>query len=252
MNTTKNKKILVVDDEMHLREIVAFDLEEAGFVVEQAESGKAAIASIKSNVYDLVISDVRMPHGNGVELLNWVKEYNPLAPSFIFMTAFADISSDEALHLGAEAFLNKPIDMERMLESVGEAIVNRLDRWQVPLSDLGGLYKLQVNAEIQLVGDSLPRVVLGGGGLFFEMDDNFPSSLEIVQFELEHEGMLLKGEGRVRWVRHEATRRFSSGIGLEFLYLSDDCRPKFLRFLQENKPQAYIPLGGIDKGPVTF
>lgn len=247
MNTSKSKRILVVDDEIHLREIVVFDLEEAGFVVEQANSGKAAIASIKSNAYDLVISDVRMPQGSGVELLSWVKELNPLEPSFIFMTAFADISSDEALHLGAEAFLNKPIDMERMMESVGEAIVSRLDRWKVPMSDIGGLRKLQVGVESSLLGDSVPRIVLGGGGLFFEMEDNFPSSLEIVQFELEHEGMMLKGEGRVRWVRHEPTARFSSGIGLEFLYLSDDCRSNFLQYLQANRPQAYIPLGGIEK-----
>jgi len=242
MITATGKKVLVVDDEIYLREIVAFDLKEAGYDVEQAENGQAAIKAIKESSYDLVISDVRMPNGTGVELLGWVKEWNPLFPSFIFMTAFSDISSEEALALGAEAFLNKPFELDLMIDAVKEAVVNRMDRWSRPWSGESSSFRLlTAQPHIPLLSDPIPNIVLGGGGMFLELDGNFPSSLEIVGFSFEHDGVLLEGEGRVRWVRHESTPQLPSGIGLEFLYLSEASRAAFLKYLQTARPSAYIP-----------
>lgn len=244
MTAAQKAKILVVDDELHMREIVVFDLQEAGYSVDQAESGEAAIKAVRAQTYDLVISDVRMPAGSGVDLLGWVKDFNPLSPGFIFMTAFADISSEEALSLGAEAFMNKPLEMDRVMEAVSEAVVHRLERWRTPLSDGGeALQLLKVDPLMSVAGEDQPKIVLGGGGMFMEMSGNFPSALEIVRFEVEVDGAPFVGEGRVRWVRHEASTRSDAGIGIEFLYLEDQSRKAFLNWLAVNKPKAYIPLG---------
>src|SRR5690349_16439718 len=66
-------KILVVDDEEDLRDIVAFDLDRVGYAVVQAGCGKDAAALLERETVDLVLSDVRMPNGNGLSLLATVR-----------------------------------------------------------------------------------------------------------------------------------------------------------------------------------
>ncbi len=234
------RRVLVVDDEEHMRGIVAFDLEEAGYHVEQAESGQAAMQRLKDSTYDLVVSDVRMPHGNGLELLRWIKSADPLLPGFIFMTAFSDLSAEEALAQGAEAFLTKPLDHASLLEAVAEGAIHRINRWTTPPERAEGLRCLSFD-ETPLTSSRPPRTRLGGGGMFIEMDNDFPSSHEIVGLNLDHEGLKIEGHGRVRWVRHEPSPGRSAGIGVEFVHLAPESRSRFLAHLRSKAPVAYVP-----------
>lgn len=239
MSSPTGKRILVVDDEIFIREIVAFDLEVAGHRVMHAESGRAAMEVLKAEPLDLVISDVRMPGGTGVELLAALKEWNPETPSFVFMTAFADISAGEALDKGAEAFLTKPLDRNLMMDAIQGPLAGRPARWAVPIDD-AGLRLITASCGTGFDFASPPKVVLGSGGAFVEMHGDFPESLEVVRFLI---GPELAGVGRVRWVRHEATPDRPPGIGLEFLYLTDEARPKYLEFMRRQRPKAFVPLG---------
>lgn len=115
-------RILVVDDEHNLRITIAANLELEGFEVVEAESGEAALGLVKEQHFDLVLSDVRMPGMNGVELFRSVHELKPDLP-VILMTAFAlEGLVQEALREGAFTLLPKPFAIEHLVAALSSAV----------------------------------------------------------------------------------------------------------------------------------
>jgi CheY-like chemotaxis protein len=110
------KSVLVVDDEIDLRDIVALELEYIGARVIKAENIERARDLIKSEFFDLVISDIQMPGGTGIELLKFIKAQKSQNLPVILFTGFADITPEEAFDKGAEALINKPFSLEEILE----------------------------------------------------------------------------------------------------------------------------------------
>ena len=105
---TAQLHILIVDDE-ELNLILLSDmLDETGnYKIDAAPNGKVAWNMVQENCYDLIITDIRMPEMDGIELLRLVKEFNPSIP-IIVVTAFASIKTAvEALQNGAANFLKK-------------------------------------------------------------------------------------------------------------------------------------------------
>ncbi|MBI5117821.1 sigma-54-dependent Fis family transcriptional regulator [Candidatus Poribacteria bacterium] len=107
-------KILVVDDEAKMRRVLQMFFEEDGSVVDLAENGEEALQKITSSRPDLIICDMRMPKMNGLELLRHAKtEYRELP--VIIMTAYGEVKTAvEAMKLGAENYVTKPLDMEEL------------------------------------------------------------------------------------------------------------------------------------------
>src|ERR1044072_3082947 len=101
------EKILVVDDERSMRELLELVLKRNGYSVHTAENGTRALDLVRQNVYDLMISDVKMPDINGIDLLQRVKEISP-ETQVIMITAFATVdTARRAWKLGAEDLLIK-------------------------------------------------------------------------------------------------------------------------------------------------
>jgi len=101
-------KILIIDDEPHMRRILTLILEEAGHMVEQASGLTPAIEKISSTQYDLVISDKKMPDGDGFDVLKYCRE-NELALPVVILTAMATVElAVEAMQAGAFDFISKP------------------------------------------------------------------------------------------------------------------------------------------------
>lgn len=109
------KNVLVVDDELELRSAVVFDLERRGCTIFEAACGADAIKIVEKNQIDIIVSDVRMPNGDGIELLKRIRETHPNLPIVLLATGFADLSESEALNLGAYALIEKPFDRQKML-----------------------------------------------------------------------------------------------------------------------------------------
>ncbi len=111
------KKILVVDDNDIFREALKTGLEDAGYEVKPAIGGKVAQHLISLQDFDLVIADIRMEEGNGIELLHFIKRSKPIP--VILMTGFAELTeTKEAYDLGADEFIPKPFKREELLEAV--------------------------------------------------------------------------------------------------------------------------------------
>lgn len=114
-------RILVVDDEHNLRLTIAANLELEGFDVVEAENAEVALDLIKQQRFDLVLSDVRMPGMNGVDLFRHIHELQPDLP-VILMTAFAlEGLVQEALREGAFTLLPKPFDVEHLVSALSSA-----------------------------------------------------------------------------------------------------------------------------------
>jgi DNA-binding NtrC family response regulator len=116
------KRILVVEDDPGLRFTVTDTLEEAGFSVRAADNGKEAILLLEAEAFDVVLTDLRLPGKDGLEVLREAREKNP-PPSVITMTGYGSIESAvAAMKLGAEDYLTKPFSMEELLLLLGKVL----------------------------------------------------------------------------------------------------------------------------------
>jgi DNA-binding NtrC family response regulator len=115
-------KLLIVDDELGMRQFLTHLFQREGHDVRVATSGQEALDLLRSEPADLIISDVRMPDISGIDLLRAVREFVP-SVEVIMMTAFANVdTAREAFLLGAYDFVQKPFDNELLKEVVARAL----------------------------------------------------------------------------------------------------------------------------------
>jgi len=118
-------RILVVDDEASARSGLEKLLRQEGFEVESADGGAAALALRDERTFDVVVTDLKMPGMDGVDLMKRLKELDRDLP-VIVVTAFSDVSSAvNAMRAGAEDYLTKPVDFEALILAVDRAIERR-------------------------------------------------------------------------------------------------------------------------------
>ena len=118
-------RILVVDDERSMRELLAIVLRREGYEVLLAENGRSAVDMLERETVDLLISDIKMPDLSGVEVLRAAKRIDPDILG-IMITAFASTDTAvEAMRLGACDYLSKPFDIDLLKMKVREKIENR-------------------------------------------------------------------------------------------------------------------------------
>ena len=134
-------RVLVVDDERSMRDLLAIMLRQAGHDVTVAEGGEQAIEAFKSEAYDLVITDLRMRKVDGLAVLRAAKEISPQTVVLV-ITAFASTETAvEAMKLGAYDYITKPFKMDE----VRLIIANALERKR--LQDENTALKRQLRRE---------------------------------------------------------------------------------------------------------
>jgi len=112
MNKNKRDKILIVDDEEAVRELLALNLSDL-YDADTADSVKEAVKKIELSKYALVITDMKMPGGNGLDLIKLIKEKSP-ETIVIAITGFSSVEDAiSALKLGAEEYVLKPLDFDK-------------------------------------------------------------------------------------------------------------------------------------------
>jgi DNA-binding NtrC family response regulator len=119
------RRVLVVDDDPLVRETVEELLEDRGMRAKVVGDGAAALAAAEAEEFDVVLSDIRMPGRDGMEILPELRELRPATP-VILMTGFASIDSAvEAMRAGAFDYLTKPFKSDAMLAALERAFVFR-------------------------------------------------------------------------------------------------------------------------------
>jgi two-component system response regulator HydG len=118
-------KLLVVDDQRNMRTTLAMMLRGAGHEVDEAENGEAAVDRLSSEVYDLVLTDLKMGGTDGLDVLRAAKEISQLTEVMV-MTAFGTIESAvEAMRIGAHDYIQKPFTEQELLLRVQKAVEQR-------------------------------------------------------------------------------------------------------------------------------
>jgi two-component system response regulator PilR (NtrC family) len=120
-------RVLVVDDEKSMRDLLAITLQKAGYEVTLAEGGAAAMEAIRRDPFDAIITDLRMPKVDGLQVLRCAKDLSP-DTAVIMVTAMASTETAvEAMKLGAYDYITKPFK----LDEVNLIIKNALERKQL-------------------------------------------------------------------------------------------------------------------------
>lgn len=229
----KGKTLLVVDDETDLRDIVASELEFMGAKVFQAENISNAQKILSQNHIDLIVSDIRMPGGTGIDLLDVVKAKNTDVPPVILITGFADITTEDAFHKGAEALLNKPFKLDDLIKMVV--------RYTSPFD---GRFKEEGSSQKKLVAQlDKSKVQFGRGGLAMEFDTGgkkFDIG-ELVQFDFNYGNEHYEGNAVCRWLRQLDHGSNKAIIGLEFMNLNPQTLGQFQKINAGKTVVPYIP-----------
>jgi two-component system response regulator FlrC len=114
--------VLVVDDDNHMRIALKESLVRAGYNVALAEDGRKAMVEIDRNIFDLVITDVKMPHLGGIDLLKAIKETSPLMP-VILMTGYGTVKDAvQVIKEGAYDYIQKPFNTDMLYSVVRRAL----------------------------------------------------------------------------------------------------------------------------------
>jgi len=159
---TKTAKILVVDDERSIRDMLSIYLEREGFEVQCAPDGQAALERCQAQEFDIVIADIKMPKLDGIGLLHRVREFAPQT-IFIMITAFASLeSARDSMRRDAWDYITKPFDIEDIRHRIDEALKRRSELAPPPSAEntpgTTGLFgMIGSSAAMRKIFDLIPR-----------------------------------------------------------------------------------------------
>lgn len=143
-------KILIIEDEVSIRRVLTKILSEENnaYKVEDAEDGIQGLEKIKTTDYDLVLCDIKMPKMDGIELLEAVKKIKPEIP-MVMISGHGDMETAiHAMKLGAFDYISKPPDLNRLLNTVR----NALDKKQLVVENK--ILKKKVSKNYEMIGAS--------------------------------------------------------------------------------------------------
>ncbi|MDR2713034.1 MAG: response regulator transcription factor [Clostridiales bacterium] len=137
-------KVLIVEDEKPIRDLINLHLSEAGYKCETASDGAEGADKIENNKYDLILLDIMMPEVDGYELMEYIR---PLEIPVIFITAKHALKDKvKGLRLGADDYLTKPFDMIELLVRI-ETVLRRYHKTERRAK----LFDVEIDFEAHLV-----------------------------------------------------------------------------------------------------
>jgi excisionase family DNA binding protein len=119
---SRHARILVVDDEQAVCDLLAKNLSVADYVVDTVNDGASAIERLRTTVYDLLITDLKMPGVDGLAVIREARRIAPDLPIVVVTAHSTEASAIEALNLGTFAYLTKPFRLPRILEVAARAL----------------------------------------------------------------------------------------------------------------------------------
>lgn len=242
MKVPGNKTLLLAEDEPELLEIYSDWFKRLGYRVLSAANAGEALSFCRSQHVDLVISDVRMAGGDGIELARQLNTTLESSPLLVFLTGFTDLSHEEAYDLGACAILNKPIQRAELEEAVARFLTPPHELWSHPPN-------LRPEALLQKTYRSLEAALewrelnFGRGGMFVRYHDLLPENVPL-RFQFQFAGGAapqMDGCGLLRWQRASPHQGLPAGLGIEILHLGEQVLDRVVEWISRTRPKAFIP-----------
>ncbi len=113
------RRILIVDDEEDICEVLSWDFVDIGMEVITANSVSEAKRLLKESSFDYVLSDIKMPDGEGVELLDFTRSESINLKGIYLMTGYSDYPEDELRSRGLSGLFKKPLETEKLISAMG-------------------------------------------------------------------------------------------------------------------------------------
>jgi len=258
MTTTRTGRILVADDEPNMRLTLAAILRAEGYHVDTPEDGLRAIEECQQKLYDVILMDIRMPGLDGVAAFRELRAFQ-LHARMIFMSAFGlDDLKQMALEEGAIAFLDKPLDLDKVIRLIQEAyeitiLVVAADKsvstllhqnlasphYRITIVD-SAQTALELLAQIQydvvLIDVHLPE--MNGLDFYLALRKVTPTAIAIMIANMEAEAEALAREA----VRNTAYTFIHKPINLDYLLALLDRVRRQQTSAAVRKPPQYLPI----------
>jgi DNA-binding NtrC family response regulator len=121
----ENARIIIIDDDKSIRQVLKTILEQEGYTVDTADTGKQAILKTNEKAYNLALIDMRLPDIDGIDLILKIKDTTPRMRKII-VTGYPTIQNAmEAVNRQADAFILKPFDVEKVLQTIREQLMKQ-------------------------------------------------------------------------------------------------------------------------------
>lgn len=246
MTQDEPKKILIVDDEEDLALLLKLTFEKQGYSTVIAKNGREALEIVKSMNIDAVVTDIRMPEGDGVEFLEHVRSFSPEKPVIVLVTGFSDLTVDEAFDKGAQSIFTKPVDRKAVVRTVERFLskdrLSPKDSKRVP-TNLS--LTLAYPPSFAVKSDGI-AVNMGRGGAFVFLNGTLPRIGDEIEFTIVTEGppqTTISGVGVCKWIRECNEDGLNRGFGLEFIVIDRDGEARIGDIIDKTKTRSYIPKG---------
>ena len=237
------KRVLIADDEPDLGELLAFEFCNRGFDAEAVLDGRKALEALTARPVDALVTDIRMPSLDGIELTRRLKTRNPFTPAVILISAYADVPPVEAYAAGAEGYFSKPFRLDDLTYEV-ERILRPPDKRWSGVSLAAPAHTIEGVVAGAGEGAAAGLAAFGRGGIALHITDLlfFPGQEIKLDLHLDSGPFTnIEGHGVVRWTVPEPDEERAQYCGIEILRLSDETRPDYVRWVEKTRPVAYIP-----------
>jgi CheY-like chemotaxis protein len=208
--------ILVVEDELLLREIVTEWLEYEGYKVFPAAEGEEALRIAQANSLDVIITDMRMPVMDGLTFLKRLRNTIEKMPSAILMSGFSGEALREAYDLGVEASLAKPFTDHQLLTTVQRLLSPPQDRWK--MTERRSNQNLQAAFANPRGARDQRLLAFGLGGFCIRSQESLRPGPVRFRLSFTDDASHLAGQGVVQWISSEEAQ-----MGIEIAGLEPEC-----------------------------
>lgn len=149
-----NKRLLIVDDDKQIRELLAFDISHSGYVVDTAQDGQEGLKKALENHYDLILLDVMMPKMNGYDVCKNIRIAKPDIPVLMLTAKGSLEDKTEGFDCGADDYLVKPFEIQEVLLRI-RALLRRGESGQKQNNK-----EVLRAGDIEILPESLEAVIL--------------------------------------------------------------------------------------------
>lgn len=139
------QKVLVVDDDAHIRDVVCFALRREGFDTLEASTGRAAVEKAEAELPDLIVLDVLMPEGDGITVCKQIRQ-SSIVPIIFLSSKDAEADRIKGLDIGGDDYVTKPFSVRELIARI-KAALRRIDDQPLVLESHLSIGPLNMNVE---------------------------------------------------------------------------------------------------------
>ncbi|PIK14771.1 response regulator [Halobacteriovorax sp. JY17] len=236
----RTPKVLVVEDNEVMCEVLANSIENLGMSATRVTDPEEVLPLLASERFDCVISDIRMPNKDGVELLSEIRKSHPIWPFVILVSGHHDYDIDELLNFGAVAYVPKPFKIDEIFKLISDYFIDDLIQRNKSM-----VKSKEILRDFEKEILDLTKVSVGTGGAFISFSDlpciGTAEVGKIYDFnvKVEEQVATIKIAAEVVWKKDIG--EINPGVGVRFVSLTPEVDSFIKKYISQNSISSFIP-----------